>query len=72
MAFTGRWWIRPSVAGMVAALEQAYEQRHDVDQVKLRESVARYEVGNVAEKHMRPTVDVLLERMAARKGAAAA
>ena len=62
------WWIRPSISGMVAALEQAYEQRGDVDQVKLRESVARYEVGQVAEKHMGPAVDELLERMAARRG----
>ncbi len=65
------WWIRPSVAGMVAALEQAYDERGDVDPVKLRESVAAYEVGNVAEKHMRPVVDELLSRMAARKGVAA-
>jgi glycosyltransferase involved in cell wall biosynthesis len=62
------WWIRPSVSGMVAALEQAYEQRHDVDPVKLRESVAQYEVGRVAEEHMKPAVDELLERMAARRG----
>jgi glycosyltransferase involved in cell wall biosynthesis len=66
------WWIRPSIAGMVAALEQAYEQRRDVDQAKLRESVSEYEVGNVAEKYMRPTVDELLERMAVRRGIAAA
>jgi glycosyltransferase involved in cell wall biosynthesis len=65
------WWIRPSISGMVAALEQAYEQRHDVDQVKLRESVAAYEVGNVAGKHMGPAVDELLERMAAKRGAVA-
>ena len=62
------WWIRPSVSGMVAALEQAYEQRHDVDRVKLRESVAQYEVGRVAEEHMGPAVDTLLDRMAAKKG----
>ena len=64
------WWIRPSIAGMVRALEEAYERRQDVDRAKLRESVAEYEVGNVAEKHMRPTVDALLERMAARRPAA--
>ena len=64
------WWIRPSISGMVDALEQAYEQRHDVDPVKLRESVAQYEVGRVAEEHMKPTVDTLLDRMAARRGAA--
>ena len=62
------WWIRPSVAGIVAALEQSYEQRADVDPVKLRESVAQYEVGRVAEEHMGPAVETLLERMAARKG----
>ena len=61
------WWIRPSVSGMYRALEQAYEQRGDVDPVKLRESVARYEVSRVAEEHMRPVVDELLERMAARR-----
>ena len=65
------WWIRPSISGMVAALEQAYEQRHDVDPVKLRESVAQYEVGRVAEEHMGPVVNELLGRMAARRPAAA-
>jgi glycosyltransferase involved in cell wall biosynthesis len=66
------WWIRPSVAAMYRALEMSYDERHDVDQAKLRESVREYEVGNVAEKYMRPTVDALLERMAARRGVAAA
>lgn len=62
------WWIRPSVPGMVAAFEQAYERRGDVDRAKLRESVDRYEVSRVAQEHMGPVVDSLLERMAARKG----
>lgn len=62
------WWIRPSPGGIWRALEEAYEQRGDVDPVKLRESVARYEVGRVAEEHMGPAVETLLERMAARKG----
>jgi len=65
------WWIRPSVSGMVRAFEEAYERRQDVDRVKLRESVAAYEVGNVAEKHMRPTVDSLLEFFSAGRPAAA-
>ena len=65
------WWIRPSISGMVAALEQAWERRDEVDRVKLRESVAQYEVGRVAEEHMGPAVDVLLERMAAKRGIAA-
>ena len=64
------WWIRPSITGMVRAFEEAYERRQDVDRVKLRESVAAYEVGNVAEKHMKPTVDSLLELFAARRPAA--
>lgn len=65
------WWIRPSVSGMVAALEETYERRGDVDPVKLRESVSRYEVNRVAAEHMGPSIDVLLERMAARRGAVA-
>ena len=39
--------------------------------MKLRDSVAQYEVGRVAEEFMKPTVDLLLEKMAARKAAAA-
>jgi len=62
------WWIRPSPGEIWRALEQAYEKRGDVDPVKLRESVSQYEVGAVAEAHMKPVVDALLERMAARKG----
>ncbi len=65
------WWIRPSIGGMVRALEEAYERRQDVDRVKLRESVAQYEVGNVAEKHMKPTVDSLLEYFSMRRQVAA-
>ncbi len=65
------WWIRPSPGEIWRALEEAYEKRGDVDPVKLRESVRPYEVGNVAEKHMGPTVNALLERMAARRPAAA-
>ncbi len=63
------WWIGPSVRVLVAAFEQSYEQRGDVDPVKIRESVAHYDVDVVAENFMRPAVDVLLERMAARKAA---
>ena len=62
------WWIRPSISGMVRALEESYERRGEVDPVKLRESVSGYEVNRVAEEFMRPTVDELLDRMAARKG----
>ena len=62
------WWIRPSVGGMVRALEMSYEQRSDVNPEKLRDSVAEYEVGNVAEKYMRPTVDTLLERLKRLQG----
>lgn len=61
------WWIRPDVAELAAAFETTYEQRGDVDPVKLRESVQQYEVGRVAEEHMGPAVGTLLERMAAGK-----
>jgi glycosyltransferase involved in cell wall biosynthesis len=64
------WWVRPSVKELVAAFEEAYEKRGDVDQVKLRESVAQYEVGVVAEQHMGPVIDTLLGHFAARKPAA--
>ncbi len=63
------WWVRPSVAGMYRAFMQAHEQREDVDPVKLRDSVAQYDVDRVCEEHMRPVVDLLLEKMAARKAA---
>ena len=38
------WWIRPSISELVGTFEQAFEQRGGVDRVKLRESVAQYEV----------------------------
>jgi glycosyltransferase involved in cell wall biosynthesis len=63
------WWIRPSIPGMVAALEEAYERRGEVDRVKLRESVQPYDAGTVAEKHMGPVVDELAGRMASRRPA---
>jgi glycosyltransferase involved in cell wall biosynthesis len=63
------WWIRPDVPELAAAFEQVREQRDDVDPVKLRDSVACYDVPAVAENFMRPVIDTLLERMAARKAA---
>ena len=63
------WWMRPNVADIVRALEQAHEDRPDVDPVKIRESVQQYEVSRVAVEHMAPVVGTLLERMAARKAA---
>jgi glycosyltransferase involved in cell wall biosynthesis len=66
------WWVRPSIAGMYRAFEAAYDERADVDAVKLRESVACYGVDVVAEQHMTPVIAELLERMAAGKGAVAA
>ena len=63
------WWIRPSPGGIWRAMEQAYEDRGDVDRVKLRESVSCYDADVVAVEHMRPVVDELLGRMAAKKAA---
>jgi glycosyltransferase involved in cell wall biosynthesis len=58
------WWIRPSVAGIAAALEEAYAGRGDVDPVKLRDGVARYDADRVAAEHMGPAVETLLGRFA--------
>jgi len=63
------WWIGPSVRELAAAFETTWEQRGDVDPVKIRESVAHYDVDIVGENFMRPAIDVLLERMAARRAA---
>jgi glycosyltransferase involved in cell wall biosynthesis len=65
------WWIRPDSGELARAFEQAYERRGDVDRVRLRESVQRYDVPVVAEEHMKPAIGALLERMAARRPAAA-
>ena len=62
------WWVRPSPGGIWRAFEQAYEQRGDVDPVKLRDSVAEYEVGNVAVKYMGPAVEALLGRVKRLEG----
>ena len=50
------WWIRPSVPEIVAAFEQAYENRDSVDRVKLREFALEYDVNTVAEKCMLPAL----------------
>ena len=63
------WWIGPSVRELAASFETTWEQRGDVDPVKIRESVQHYDVDVVAENFMRPAIDVLLERMAARRAA---
>ena len=57
------WWVRPSVRELAAVFAQAFEQRGEIDPVKLRESVAQYDVGVVSEKFMKPTIDELLSRM---------
>lgn len=62
------WWIRPSIAGMVDAYEKAFLQRDAVNREQLRDHAGTYDADVVAEKYMRPAVDELLIRMAARKG----
>jgi glycosyltransferase involved in cell wall biosynthesis len=62
------WWVRPSIGAICRAFEKTRDERHDADPVKLRESVAQYNVDVVAEEHMRPAVDTLLEHMAGRRG----
>lgn len=57
------WWIRPDVAGITAAYEQAYQNRDSVDRVKLRRfAVDNYDKDHVAEVYMKPAITELLER----------
>jgi glycosyltransferase involved in cell wall biosynthesis len=66
------WWMRPSVRGLYEAFHKAWDARSDVDRAGLRQFVADdYEVGVVADRHMKPTLDSLLELMAAKRGAVA-
>lgn len=55
------WWIRPSVREMIRALEQAYEQKDEIPRDKLREFACEYDINTVAEKHMKPAIDGLLD-----------
>lgn len=61
------WWKRPSISGIDAALEQAYDNRDKVDRQALRDFACGYDVHTVAEKYMGPAVDELVGRMK-RKG----
>lgn len=55
------WWTRPSITGMIEALEEAYENRDSVDRNKLREFALEYNIDTVAEKYMVPVVTALGE-----------
>ena len=52
----------------MTAFERAYEERGKVDRVGLRAFASEYSVDVVADRFMKPAVDELLGRMAARKG----
>lgn len=60
------WWIRPSMTGIVDAYEAILAGEPDRD--KLRAFAGEYEVSKVSETYMKPAVDELLARMAARRG----
>ena len=62
------WWVKPSIPEMVAAFERAYAERGKVDREGLRAFASEYAVDVVADRFMKPAVDELLARMAARKG----
>jgi hypothetical protein len=51
---------------MVNAFEEAYEKRDEIPRDKLREFAMTYDKDIVAEQHMKPAVDELLERMSKR------
>ncbi len=61
------WWIRPDLAGMADAFEEAYEKRDDVNREQLREFALEYSIENVAEKYMGPVIIELADRMAKRR-----
>jgi glycosyltransferase involved in cell wall biosynthesis len=62
------WWVRPDVTEMAEAFERAYLTRGEVDRAGLRGFASEYAVDAVADRFMKPAVDELLGRMAARKG----
>ena len=62
------WWVKPSIPEMVAAFERSYAERDKVDRDALRAFAGEYAVDVVADRFMKPAVDELLGRMAARKG----
>lgn len=57
------WWTRPSVTGIAAAFEAAFEARGDVDRQQLRDHALEYDADVVAGQYMKPAVDELLKRM---------
>ena len=57
------WWIKPSIPELVAAYEQAYEQRNDVNRDKFRAFAKTYDKDLVAKEYMGPAIPELLEKM---------
>jgi glycosyltransferase involved in cell wall biosynthesis len=60
------WWIKPNISEMVAAYEAIHSGEPDRD--KLRAFAEEYEVSKISKAYMKPAVDELLARMAARRG----
>jgi glycosyltransferase involved in cell wall biosynthesis len=57
------WWIDPDVSEIVASYEEAYENRKNVDEKKLRRFAQTYSINRVSKKHMQPVVKELLDRV---------
>lgn len=61
------WWVRPSITGIVAAFEEAYEARGEDNSAKLRDFASAYDTDVVADQYMQPALAELLARMEARR-----
>jgi glycosyltransferase involved in cell wall biosynthesis len=57
------WWISPSISEIVAAYEQAYDERKAVDRKKLRRFAQTYATPKISKKYMQPAVAELIERV---------
>jgi glycosyltransferase involved in cell wall biosynthesis len=67
------WWTRPSVPGITAAYEQAWQQRRDGSRSELRDLLRdhalSYDADLVARLYMKPAIEELLDRMEKKKKA---
>jgi glycosyltransferase involved in cell wall biosynthesis len=57
------WWISPNITEIVAAYEEAYENRKTVDHKKLRRFAQTYATPKISKKYMQPAVAELIERV---------
>jgi glycosyltransferase involved in cell wall biosynthesis len=61
------WWIKPYIADLADAYEQAYLNRNNVRKQALRDFASEYEASRVAERYAVPALTELLTRMEKKK-----